>query len=181
MSSSVLFRIGGIAAILSAILYVASLGGQFAGDPGGLGQPLYLGSSLLFLVVLVVLYLELRGTAGLLALGGLILLGATTIWSFFIDPSQASSTFGPLAVIYGLGFILFGWAQRGSGRYPGLVGLLAIIVGALSVIAGIGLIAGLSFDIFGLFNLALSVPFVIWLVWLGSIWLKSRAAVAQPA
>ena len=95
MSSNNLFRIGGIAAILSALLYVVSLGAQFAGDPGGLGQPLYLASSLLFLVVLVVLYLELRSTAGLLALAGLIFLGATTIWSLFVDPTQPSPAFGP--------------------------------------------------------------------------------------
>ncbi len=181
MSSTNLFRIGGIAAIFSAILYVVSLGAQFAGDPGGLGQPLYLASSLLFLVVLVVLYLELRSSAGLLALAGLILLGATTIWSFFVDPSQPSSLFGPLALIYGAGFILFGWAQRRSARYPNAVGLLAIITGALALIAGILLIAGASFDIFGLFNLALSVPFVIWLVWLGWIWFRGRTTVAQPA
>lgn len=181
MSSGTLFRIGGIAAILSALLYVAALGAQFAGDPGGLGQPVYLISSVLFLVVLVVLYLELRSTAGLLALAGLIMLGAATIWSLAIDPSQPSAAFGPLSVIYGLGFIAFGWAQRGSARTPRLLGLLAIIVGALALIAGIGLIAGLSFDIFGLFNLVLTVPFVLWLAWLGWIWFKSRPAVAQPA
>jgi hypothetical protein len=181
VSSSNLFRIGGIAAILSAILYVVSLGAQFAGDPGGLGQPVYLISSVLFLVALVVLYLELRSTAGLLALAGLIMLGATTIWSLTIDPSQPSAAFGPLSVIYGLGFIAFGWAQRSSARTPRLLGLLAIIVGALALIAGIALIAGASFDIFGLFNLVLTVPFVLWLVWLGWIWFKSPAAVAQPA
>jgi hypothetical protein len=98
-----------------------------------------------------------------------------------IDPSQPSAAFGPLSVIYGLGFIAFGWAQRSSARTPRLLGLLAIIVGALALIAGIALIAGASFDIFGLFNLVLTVPFVLWLVWLGWIWFKSPAAVAQPA
>jgi hypothetical protein len=79
-----LSRLGGIAAIVSAVLYVVSLGVQFAGGAGGLGQTLYVISSLLVLVVLVVLYLELRSTTGLLALGGLILLGVTTIWSLFV-------------------------------------------------------------------------------------------------
>ena len=175
MNTSSLYRIGGIAAILSALLYVVSIGAQFAGDPGGMGQPVYLISSVLFLVTLGVLYLELRSTAGL------IMLGATTIWSLTIDPTQPSAAFGPFTVIYGLGFIAFGWAQRSSARYPRLLGLLAIIAGALAVIAGIALIAGASFDIFSLFNLILTVPFVIWLVWLGWIWVKSRAAVAQPA
>jgi hypothetical protein len=181
MPSSSLFRIGGIAAILSVIAYIVSLGAQFAGNPGGLGQPIYLVSTLLFLVALVVLYLELRSTAGLLALAGLILLGATSIYSFLIDPAQPSSAFGPLSLLYGLGFILFGWAQRGSDRYPNLVGLLALITGALAIIAGIALFAGASFDIFGLFNLLLSIPFVIWLAWLGKIWLTGRATAAQPA
>lgn len=181
MQSNSLFRIGGISAILSALLYVVSLGIGIAGDPGGVSTPVYVVSTLLFLVVLVVLYLELRSTAGLLALAGLILTGASAIWSFFVDPAQPSSIFGPLSLIYGLGFILFGWAQRGSGRFPNLVGLLAIITGALAAIAGIALMAGVSFDIFGLFNMLLSIPFVIWLAWLGKIWLAGRAAVAQPA
>lgn len=180
MSTRNLSRYGGIAAIASAILYAISLAAQFAGNPGGVGQPLYLVSSLLFLIVLVALYMELRNRAGLLALAGLILLGATTIWSFFIDSTQPSPIFGPLSIIYGLGFLLFGWAQRGSAHYPGLVSLLAILVGVMALIAGIALIAGVSFDIFGLFNLILSVPFVIWLVWLGWLWFKGRAESAQP-
>jgi hypothetical protein len=181
VSSNNLFRLGGAAAIVSAILYVVSLGVQFAGSTGNLGQALYVASSFLFLAVLVILYLELRSATGLLALAGLILLGATTIWSLFVDPAQMSPLMGVLVVIYGAGFILFGWAQRSSSRYPGAVGLLALITGALAIIAGVALIAGASFDIFGVFNLALSVPFVVWLVWLGLIWFRSRTALAQPA
>lgn len=181
MDHQSLSRLGGIAAIVSAVLYVVSLGVQFAGGAGGLGQTLYVISSLLVLVVLVVLYLELRSTTGLLALGGLVLLGVTTIWSLFVDPTQMNPLMGVLAMVYGAGFVLFGWAQRGSRRYPGVLGLLAIITGALAIIAGVALIAGASFDIFGLFNLVLSVPFVIWLVWLGWRFLKGRAASAQPA
>ncbi len=73
--SSNLFRIGGIAAILSAIIYLASLGLQFAGN-AGVGTSVYAISTLLFLVVLVVLYLELRSTSGLLAHGRVAPAGA---------------------------------------------------------------------------------------------------------
>ncbi len=75
MSSS-LFRIGGIAAILSALLYIVSLGIGIAGNPGGVSTPVYVVSTLLFLVVLVVLYLELRSTSGLLAHGRVAPAGA---------------------------------------------------------------------------------------------------------
>lgn len=179
MYNTNLFRIGGIAAIASAILYVLSLGVAFTGSTGSLGTTLYIVSSLLFLGVLIVLYVELRIEAALPVLIALTLLGALTIWSLFLNPTEISPIFGPFALAYGIGFVLLGWLQHRSSRYPNGTGVLAIVTGVIAVIAGVALIAGASIDVFGLLNLALSVPFVIWLVWLSWIFLKGEAAAAR--
>lgn len=181
MNNQTLFRYSGLAAIASAILYVLSLGVSFAGSTGGLGTVLYIISSLLFLVVITALYGQLRTEAGPVALAALVLLGALTIWSFFIDPTQSSPVFGPLALAYGVGFILYGWLQRRSSHYPNGLGNLAIVTGVISVAAGIVLLAGASFDIFGLFNLILSVPYVIWLIWQGRFFLKGNTVDLRVA
>lgn len=180
MNNQSLFRYGGIAAIVSAGLYVLSLGLAIGGSIG-LGSALYIISSLLLLVVLIVLYLELRPEAALPALIGLVLLGALTIWSMFIDPMEISPIFGPLALAYGIGFVLFGWLQHRSPGTPNGLGNLAVATGVIAAIAGIALMAGASADVFGLLNLVLSVPFVIWLVWLGLYYLKGKAADLQVA
>ena len=175
MSKNNLFRYGGIAAIVSAVLYVLSLGLGFAGITGILGTAVYAIGSLLLVAALVVLYMDLRTESALLALLALLLVGALTIWSLFLDPTNITPVFGPLTVCYGIGFDIFGWLQRRSSRYPNGLGVLAIVTGILSLIAGIALLAGVSANIFGLLNLILTVPFVIWSVWLGLHFLKGKA------
>ncbi len=175
MSNNNLFRYGGIAAIVSAVLYVLSIGMGFAGVTGILGTVVYAISSLLLVVTLVALYVDLRAESAMLALLALILLGSLTIWSLFLDPTNISPVFGPITVVYGIGFVIFGWLQRNSSRYPKGLGVLAIVTGVVAVIAGIALMAGASADIFGLFNLILTVPFIIWSVWLGMHFLKGKA------
>ncbi|MEK6753710.1 MAG: hypothetical protein AABZ00_15750 [Chloroflexota bacterium] len=176
MSSNNLFRYGGIAAIVSAVLYVLSIGMGFAGITGILGTVVYAISSLLLLVTLVALYVDLRAESAMLALLALILLGALTIWSLFLDPTNITPIFGPFTVVYGIGFVIFGWLQRSSSRYPKGLGVLAIVTGVVAVIAGIALMAGASADVFGLLNLILTVPFIIWSVWLGMHFLKGKAS-----
>jgi hypothetical protein len=176
-----LFRISGIAAITCAILYIASVGISFAGGSSSMGQILYVASSLLFLVVVFVLYLELRSKAGLYVLVGAVLLAVMTIWSLFIDPTQPSAIFGPLTIAYGLGLILLGWAQLRSSMYPRTIGYLAIATGVIALAAGAAILVGASYDVFGLLNLVLSVPYLIWLVWLGWIQLKSQGTSPQLA
>jgi len=181
MNNQSIIRYGGIAAIASAVLYVLSLGIAFTGSTGGLGTTLYIISSLFFLAAIVVVYMELRSEAAMPALFALLLLGALTIWSMFIDPTEISPVFGPLTLAYGIGFILFGWLQRRSLRYPNGMGNLALAAGVIAVIASIALMAGASADIFGLLNLVLSVPYLIWLVWLGQYFLKGKVSDLQAA
>ncbi|MBM3126567.1 MAG: hypothetical protein FJZ87_16105 [Chloroflexi bacterium] len=175
MSNNNLFRYGGIAAIANAILYVLSLGMGFAGITGILVMVIYAVSSLLLVVALIVLYVDLRAESAMLALLALVLLGALTIWSLFLDPTNITPIWGPFTVVYGIGFVIFGWLQRNSSRYPNGLGVLAIVTGVVAVIAGIALMAGANADIFGLLNLILTVPFIIWSVRLGMHFLKGKA------
>ena len=175
MSNNNLFRYGGIAALLSAVLYILSLGMGFAGITGILGTAVYAISSLLLVVALFVLYMDLRAESAMLSLLALLLLGALTIWSLFLDPMNITPVWVPLTLGYGIGFVIFGWVQRSSSRYPNGLGVLAIVTGVVAVIAGIALMAGVSADIFGLLNLILAVPFIIWSVWLGMHFLKGKA------
>lgn len=175
MSNNKLFRLGGIAAILSAVVYLLTLGAGFAGVAGALGTSLYIISTLLFMAAVAVLYLDLRGESGPLALAALLLVGVLSIVSLFLDPTHITPVWGPLSLAYGIGMILFGWLQRRSPSYPNGLGLLAVIAGLMAVIAGIALAAGASGDIFGMLNLILTVPYIIWLVWMGRRYLKGNA------
>lgn len=181
MNNQSIIRFGGIAAMVSAVLYVVSLGLSFSTSTAVLGTVLYVASSLAFLVTLVALYLDLRATAATPSLIALLLLGAMTVWSLFLNPADISPAFGPLTLVYGLGFLLFGWVQYGSKHYAKGIGLAALVGGGLAVIAGLALMAGASADLFGLLNLALSVPYLIWLVWLGRHYLQGKAASLQAA
>lgn len=178
MNNQSLFRYGGIAAIVSAVLYVVSLGIAISGN-AGLGATVYIVSSIFFLVAIAVVYMDLRSAGNLPALIGLILLGIMTIWSMFIDPTDISPVFIPLTLAYGVGFALFGWVQLRSSRHPNGPGYLALATAGIAVIASIALLAGAGADVFGLLNLVLSVPFVIWLVWLGAHYLKGKSTGLQ--
>lgn len=180
MNNQSLFRYGGIAAIVSAALYVLSLGVVFSGH-ASLGSIVYIISSIFFLVAIAVVYMDLRSAGNWPALIGLLLLGIMTIWSMFIDPTNISPIFIPLTLAYGVGFALFGWVQLRSSGHPNGLGYLAIATGVIAVIAAIAVMAGASADVFGLLNLVLSVPYLIWLVWLGVNYLKGKAAGLQAA
>lgn len=170
MSNNNLFRYGGIAAIASAVLYIISLGLNIAGSTS-LGTPVYWLSSILLLVALIVLTMSLQRISKPLAILALILLGGTTVWSLFLDPTQPNDIYGPLSLIYGAGFLLYGWLQYRSADYANTLSYLAFAVGALSLVMGIALLAGGSIDLFGFLNLLLSIPFVIWLIWMGRRWM----------
>lgn len=176
MNNSSLFRIGGVAAIASGVLYIVTLALGIAGS-SGMSRPAYILSSLLFIVTIGVLTVTLMPRNRALAILAFILLGGTTLWSMTLDPTAMDASVWPLATIYGLGFLLYGWLQfSGDAR---ALGILALVTGALSVIAGVVLLAGASVDIFGLFNLALTIPFAIWLIWMGWVWLRGKAAPQQ--
>jgi hypothetical protein len=177
MSNNNLFRYGGIAAIASAVLFIVSMGLSIAGSTT-LGTQIYWASSILFLGALAVLTMTLQRVSQPLAILALVMLGGTTIWSLFIDPTQPNDIFGPLALIYGAGFVLYGWLQYRSAEYTNTLSYLAFATGGLSMVGGIALLAGGSIDIFGVLNLILSVPFVIWLVQMGRRWMAGAGATA---
>lgn len=182
MNNQTLFRYGGIAAILSAILNVA-FPVFFLSGYEFLATVTFILASLLYLVVLLPLYLDLRTEFQRLSLTALILLGVTTILSlFFDDPINAPTIWGLLSVGTGLGFVLFGWLQYRSSHYPNGMGIVAVITGILIVIPGILVMAGVNPDaIAGPIIPMITVTLVIWLVWLGWYYLKGRSASSQAA
>lgn len=175
MPNTNLYRIGGYAAIASGVLYILSLILGIAGATSA-STPVYLISSLAFLVAIGVLTMTLMSDNQALAILAFVLVGATTIWSLVIDPTNPDASFGPMAIIYGLGFLIYGWLQYQGRHYLSTLGILALATGALSIVAGIVMFAGASIDIFGLLNLVLTIPFVIWLIWMGWRWLKGATA-----
>lgn len=181
MKNKSVIRFGGVSAIVSALLYILSLGISMSGSGGNLGTTVYLVSSLFFLGAIVVLYLDIRSQTPMPALAAFLMLAAVAIWSLFLDPTDVSLIFAPLTLIYGLGFGLYGWLQRQSVQYPNGMGITALFAGAIALVAGIALLAGASAEIFGLLNLAMTIPFVVWLVWLGWFYLKGGVVRLQTA
>ena len=182
MNNPTLFRYGGIAAILSAILSVA-FPVFFLSGYEFLATISFIIASLLSLVVLVPLYLDLQTDFQQLSLTALILLVGTSILGlFFDDPVAAPIIWGLLSVGTGLGYALFGWLQYRSSHYPNGMGLVAVITGILIVLSGILVMAGVNPDtIAGPIILMITVTLVIWLGWLGWYYLKGRSANPQLA
>lgn len=174
-------RFGGYAAFVSALLYIASVALAFSSSTAGVGTILYILSSLAFLVTIGVLYLDLRSVSQPIALAGTLLLALLTVWSMFLDPTEISPVFGPLTLAYGIGYVLVGWLQRQHPTVPNGLGLLAIATGVIALIASIALMAGAGADIFGLLNLILSLPYLVWLFWLGRLYLAGAAPDGQAA
>lgn len=173
MNNQSLFRIGGIAAIACAVLYIASLALTIAGLTA-ISQPIYILSSLLLVVALGVLTMALLPRNRALAILAFVLAGGTTLWSLTLDRAALDASWWSLVVLYGLGYLLYGWLQyTGSAR---TLGILALVTGGLLVIAGVLLLAGISIEIFDLLNLALTIPFVIWLILMGRGWLQGKTA-----
>lgn len=171
MNNASIFRYGGIAAITSAVLYIVSLALGMVGS-SNISRLSYIIGSVLFIITIGVLTMALLPRNRTLAILAFLLLGGTTIWSLSLDPTAIDASWWLLAVIFGLGFLLYGWIQY-AGDVRSL-GFLALATGALSVIAGVGLLAGMAIDIFGLFNLVLTIPYVIWLIMTGWGWLRPK-------
>ncbi|NOH02655.1 MAG: hypothetical protein HND47_12205 [Chloroflexi bacterium] len=178
MSSNNLFRYGGIPAIASAVLYVLALGTGFAtgGAPSAVGMALTVVSILSFLVVVYALYVAHRSEGPGMSLIAMLAAGGGTLGGLFLDPTKITPLFGVVALVYGIGVTLFGWLAHRSPKMPRGMGIVVIVTGVLSLILAAVAFAGGSVEIFGLLNLVLTVPYVVWLIWLGRHWLISPSA-----
>jgi hypothetical protein len=184
MNNQSLVRYGGIAAIVSAVLYILSIGLWMAAGTAGsppLAMAAYVGSQLVFLVTLYALYLIHRDEAPTAILIGALVLAVAIVVSFFIDPTDMDNPVVLLLTIgYGVGALILGWLAYGSPRLTKGIGIAALLTGGLSLVMVPFILAGSS-DLVGLLNLVLSVPYLVWLVWLGWHFVKGKATSLQAA
>lgn len=185
MNTQSTLRFGGIAAIISALLYVGSMvlwmGGGDTGAPPPLAAATYAASSIVFLVALWSLYVLHRGESSALSLAALLLLGISMVASLFVDPTDLGNplVFG-LTVCYGLGALALGWLAYRSPRLPRGVGILAGLMGVLSLAMLVPMATGAA-DLVGIANLVVGLLYVVWLLWLGWIFVKGSAGQMQLA
>lgn len=185
MNTQSTLRFGGIAAVISALLYVGSMvlwmGAGDAGAPPPLAAAAYAGSSIVFLVTLYALYLLHRSESAALSLAALLLLGISMVASLFIDPTDLGNPVViALTACYGVGALLLGWLALRSPRLPSGVGILALLMGVLSLAMLVPMATGAA-DLVGIANLVVGVIYVAWLLWLGWIFVKGSAGQMQPA
>ncbi len=185
MSNSNIFRLGGIAAILCAVLYVFSTvvwmtAGTTSSPPLATGT--YIGSQLIFLVTLFALYVLHKEESPVLALIATLVLAAAILLSLFIDPTDTSNPLVILLTIgYGVGAIILGLLAWRSSRLTRAIAITVLLVGVLSLIMVPFMLAGASADLLGMFNLALGIPYLLWLVLLGLRFLRRETLVVQAS
>lgn len=184
MNGQSLFRYGGIAAIVSALLYIVSMvvwmgAGEAAAPP--LAAAMYAVSSVIFLVTLYALYALHRDEAPGLSLAALLLLGISMVASLFIDPTDLGNPLVyALTCGYGLGVLLLGWLAYRSPRLPTGVGILALVMGVLSLAMLVPMVMGAG-EVVGIVNLVVGIIYIVWLMWLGWIFVKGSASQTQAA
>lgn len=175
-----LARAAGWSAVISPILYIASIGVAIAGgESSPTDLALVSASTLLFLVVLAALYAAHRDAAPGLSLLGALAAGISSVAGLLLDPSTITPMLGAIGLLFAAGMLLLGWAALRSPGTPRGFGLLALVTGALATIQGLAAFAGASPDLFGLLNLLLTLPYVAWLLWLGRRWLAGGALPLQ--
>ena len=180
MSNSNLFRIAGYAAIVSPLLWVVALGSGVV-NPALTGT-IFAVASIVFLVPVYALYIVHRAELSGLALGAALLTAIGLIVTLFAgDPAvPANATlYGVSAVIFGVGIVLFGWLAYKSTKMPRGLAIIALIAGALSLVSGFAYLGGPGLlDLANLLNFASIIPFFIWMIWLGRLFLSGKLATA---
>jgi peptidoglycan/LPS O-acetylase OafA/YrhL len=188
MSSNNLYRIAGIAGILSAVLMLAF---SSAADPATGAPLLYTAASFSVGIILVAgLYMLYRSEAPTLSLaasaisvlGYVLLVVASLMQVTFPHPMLAAADI----TIYIVGLSMFCWQAFRTHKMPRLlavVGLVAALAGAVSyvVMASTGTVftgyENLSPVLMALFIVYL-IGVVIWLVWTGISLLRMKPAAA---
>jgi hypothetical protein len=179
MSNSNLFRIAGYASILTIVLWLGGFG-IGAVNPALIGPVLAI-ASMVFLVVVYALYVAHRAESSGLALAAALLTAVGLILSILAgDPSTPNNIlYAVSSIIFGVGIILFGWLAFNSAQMPRGLAIAALIAGALSLIAGFLYMGGAGMlDIANLLNFGSIIPFFVWMIWLGRIFLTNKRATA---
>jgi hypothetical protein len=159
MNTQSIIRLGGIAAIVCAVLYVASIGlwmGAGTESSPPLATAAYMASQAIFFVTLCALYLIHRDEAPALTLVGVLVLGISIAASFFVDPTDMNNPVVLyLTIAYGAGGLILGWLAYRSPRLSKGIGVAALLTGAFSLIMVPFMLTG-SAELVGLLNLLVS-------------------------
>ncbi|MEZ4662707.1 MAG: hypothetical protein R2911_34600 [Caldilineaceae bacterium] len=171
MNSQFFIRSGGIAAIVSAVLYLLSIGLWMSADPTGappaLATTAYAASTLCFLVTLYALYVVHSREAGSLALVTTLVLAISMAASLFTDPTDLSNPLILfLTILYGVGALLLAWLAQRSAQMPRGMAILLLVMGLLTLVMLPFMVSGAT-ELVGIMNLVVGIVYVIWLLWLG--------------
>ncbi|MBX3059432.1 MAG: hypothetical protein KF770_23515 [Anaerolineae bacterium] len=185
MNNQSIIRYGGIAAIVSAVFYVVSMVfwmGAGASGPSPLAQTLYVASQLIFFVTLFTLYVVHRDESPTLVVIGALVLAVSIMASLFIDPTNTDNPIMPLLTIgYGVGALILGWLAYRSPKLNKGIGVAALLTGVMSLVMVPFIMGGASAELVGTLNLGVTVPYLVWLIWLGVYFLQGKTAVPQSA
>lgn len=187
--SSNIFRIAGIAGVLSAILMVVL---SFANDPTGAMPIAYtLISAVLGIILVAGLYLLYRSEASGLSLAAAAI--AVIGYLLFVVASAMKVTFPSPVIaaadicVYILGLALFSWLAFRTGKMPRVLA----IIGFVAALAGVGSYISMSATGADLTNMASLPPVVmvfyalyligviVWLAWTGIALLRLKPEAAQ--
>jgi len=178
MSNNNLFRIAGWCAFVTALVMLA-----FHVFPGGAPASVALILSIVTFLGLTVVFYALfvthRPEAAMLSLAGLILWVIVFVLNLIglvtNSVNMFLSSLGSL--LWGLPFLIFGFLAWRSARMPRGVAVLALLAGAVSLVLGVAGFMG-SAAIVDSGNLVLDVLMLVWVVWLGIVFLSKKFAAA---
>ncbi|CAG0953554.1 hypothetical protein GPROT1_00276 [Gammaproteobacteria bacterium] len=179
MSNRNLFRIAGFSTFLTLVLYLGGFG-VGAANPALVG-PFLAVASIVFLVVVYALYVVHRAESSGLAIGAALLTAVGLIVSVLAgDPNTPTNIlYAVSAIIFGVGIVLFGWLAYNSAKMPRGLAIAALVAGALSLSAGFFDLGGNGLlDVANLLNFGSIIPFFVWMIWLGRLFLTGKLTTA---
>ncbi len=178
MSTNSIFRISGIASILSAVFMVvgyATMGPNMT--PTASTPMIYLLSIVCGLIMAIGLYLVYRSGASTLSLVaaalsvlGYVLFIVTTISGNMSPTNPMQAIADILVFIVGMG--MFSWLAYSSSKMPrilAIIGIIGAIAGAISYVLGVVLGGGGTepTGITAIFYYVYFLGVLIWLIWTG--------------
>ena len=178
MSNNNLFRIAGWSAFVTALLMLA-----FHVFPGGVPASVGVVFTIITLlgltVVFYALYVAYRSESAMLALAGLVFWLLTFILNLIglvtNSVNMFLSSLGSL--LWALPFLIFGFLAWRSVWMPRGLAMLALLAGAVAFVLAVTGFMG-SATIVDSGNLVLDILMLVWIVWLGIVFLSKKFAAA---
>jgi hypothetical protein len=179
MKNNQLFRIAGWCALLVALLMLA-IHVVPSGTSNTVGMIIEMGIMLGLTFVFYTLYVAHRAESAGLSLAGLIL----WILAFGLYLISTVSNLGTFlgsvgAMLWLLPFLIFGYLAYRSERMPRGLAVAAFLSGISLLIATVAGMMG-SDAIVNVVNLVADIFMLVWVVWLGVVFLSKKFAAADP-